>query len=113
MFDSYSFGCITFNHTQYRYDIFITLQGVARERPQRRSNHLLEASELRQYLEPGTKKLVVGTGESGVMDVADDARELLKARGIILIEAPSGEAIHAYNREKDKSVVMAVIHSTC
>jgi len=113
MFNSYSFGHIIFNEQDYPFDLVISTKGDCHERGPRGNNHLLEANELRNYLEPETKKLIVGTGDSGMLRVAEDAIKLLKSRHIELAAAPSAEAIAIYNSEPYKSRVTAVIHSTC
>ncbi len=113
MFDSFSFGHISYNGKDHNYDLVVDTKGACRERGPRPENHLLEAAELQNYLEPETKKLIVGRGSSGVLKIADDALELLKSKNIELIEALSAKAIQLYNSEPDKSIVTALIHSTC
>ena len=113
MFDSFSFGHISYNGEDYDYDLLVDTKGTCRERGPRPENHLLEAKELANYLEPETKKLIVGRGSSGILKIADDAIELLKSKNIELVEALSAEAIQLYNSEPDKSKVTALIHSTC
>ncbi|MFC2175019.1 MTH938/NDUFAF3 family protein [archaeon] len=112
MFDSFSFGCITWNHEPHKYDV-VVIDSQLRERGPRDNNHLLAAPELQNYLKQNTKKVVIGTGESGVLEVSGDARALMESKGIEWVAAPSAEAIGLYNSEPDKSIVVAVIHSTC
>lgn len=112
MFDSFSFGCITWDGEPHNYDV-VVIDSQLKERGPRPDNHLLEASELQNYLTPNTKKVIVGTGASSVLQIANDAKELLAEKDIELISGPSSEAIQLYNNEPDKSTVTAVIHSTC
>ncbi|MCK4327230.1 MAG: hypothetical protein KAW41_02010 [Candidatus Diapherotrites archaeon] len=112
MFDSFSFGCITWDGEACHYDVVVA-NSQLRERGPRPENHLLEAAELQNYLTPNTKKVIVGTGASGVLQVADDAKQLMKEKEIELLAFPSAEAIQLYNKEADKATVVAVIHSTC
>lgn len=113
MFTGYRFGEIIYKGGTYRCDLWIDTKGSAHRRGDFDDDHLLEARELVNYLEPATKKVVVGTGYSGVMEIADDARELLKQRGIALVAVKSGEAVQLYNREQEKSATTVLIHSTC
>lgn len=113
MFGGYRFGEIIYKGELYRYDVWVDTKGNARERLPRGDNHLLGAKELINYLEPATKKVIVGTGYSGVLEIAEDAKELLASRGIALVSAKSGEAVQLYNREKNKTSTTALIHSTC
>lgn len=112
MFDSFSFGCIRWDGKDYPFDVVVMKNRIS-ERGERRNNHLLEARELQNYLFPNAKKLIVGTGAFGVLKIASDARALAESRGIEWVAVPSAEAIELYNNEPDKSVVVAVIHSTC
>lgn len=113
MFNGYRFGEIIYKRETYRCDIWVDTKGNAHRRGAFDDDHLLEAKELVNYLEPATKKVIVGTGYSGVMDIAGDAKALLASRGIALVAAKSGEAVQLYNREPDKTKITAVIHSTC
>ena len=112
MFDAFSFGCITWNHELHNYDV-VVIDSQLQERGPRPDNHLLQAAELQNYLSPNTKKVIVGTGASGVLQIAVGSKELLAQKNIELAAAPSAEAIELYNQEPNKSTVVAVIHSTC
>ena len=113
MFDSFSFGHISYNGKDYNYDLIVDSNSVARERGPRETNHLLEAKELINYLEPVTKKIIIGTGDLGVLKLSDDARQLLESRRIEWVTLLSQKAIQLYNNEPDKTKVVAIIHSTC
>ena len=102
MFDSFSFGHISYNGKGHNYDVVVDTRGDCCERGSRPENHLLEAAELQNYIEPETKKLIVGRGSSGMLKIADDAIELLKSKNIELATALSAEAIQLYNQEPDK-----------
>lgn len=113
MFDSFSFGHIGWDGKDHPFDVVVDTRGQITERGSRDNNHLLEADELLHYLSPNTKKLIVGTGDSGVLKLAEDSKKLLDERGVQLIAVLSKEAIKLYNNEQDKEHTTALIHSTC
>ncbi len=112
MFDSFSFGHIEWKGKDYPFDV-VVVNNQIQERGKRDNNHLLEAKELTNYLTPNTKKLIIGTGDSGILEVAEDARVLAESKGIEWVALLSKKAIELFNLEEDKSIVVAVIHSTC
>ncbi|WP_456435992.1 Mth938-like domain-containing protein [Methanopyrus sp.] len=123
MFGGTGFGWVEYGGERYNYDVYVTTEGKVhrREKGLSRSkfgtSHNLAADELRRLLELCDEEpeiIVVGTGQSGVLSVTDEAREFCEERGMELVEAPTPEAIERYNELKDEGKkVAAVIHTTC
>jgi len=111
-FQSAKFGELVFDSKAFRQDVVVA-QGKARPRGPRPENHVLGLEELKHHIDAKTKKLIVGKGFSSVLAIAPEAREFLAARKIKLSESDSEKAVLEYNREPDKRVVVALIHSTC
>ncbi|NPB01757.1 MAG: hypothetical protein GXO28_02450 [Methanopyri archaeon] len=123
MFEGTGFGWVEYDGRRYDHDVYVTTEGEVhrREKSLSRSrfgtSHNLAPEELERLLELCEEEpevVVVGTGQSGVLTVTDEARRFLEERGIELVEAPTPEAIERYNElvEEGKKVA-AVIHTTC
>lgn len=112
-FQEASFGKIVFNNKEWNEDIAVGTDNKAKERGYRPENHLIERKEMKRHINDSTELMIVGTGQYGKLSVAKDAKELLEEKEIDLVTAKSPKAIQLYNDQEDKSVVSAVIHSTC
>ncbi len=112
-FQEASFGKIVFNNKEWNEDLEIRTNGKAKERGYRPENHLIETKETNRHIDDNTELLIVGTGQYGKLEVSEDSKKLLEGKEINLLTAKSPKAIQLYNDQEDKSVVTAVIHSTC
>ncbi len=57
-------------------------------------------------------QLIIGTGYSGSLPIADDVHSAAEARGVELVTMPTSEAC-ALLRTRDAGDVAAVLHVTC
>jgi len=110
--DSYAFGHIVIDGKEYRNDVIITPAGVRAEW-WRQEGHKVKMFDLAHALTPKPARLIIGTGSSGMCEVADEVRSHCRARGIELIEVPTPEAVVEYNALEDKSDTVAALHLTC
>ncbi len=78
----------------------------------RREGHRLFPDDLEVVLESGPRKLIVGTGSSGLMVVNDATLELFSSRGIEVIAEPTTLAWKTFNRLTAPNVAGA-FHLTC
>ena len=75
------------------------------------TSHRIESHEMAKLLSNKPEIIIIGTGQSGAMEVS---KNLFKGKGVDLIIAETPEAIRIYNEmvEADKKV-NALIHTTC
>ncbi len=113
MFQSTSFGQVTFKGKTFHCDIVVDVKGNAYERKSIGDHHYLTPEELKQYLTPDVELVIFGNGQSGVAEVTEKAKKLLKEKGIELIIAQTPEAIKIYNEKAKHKKCLAIIHVTC
>ena len=112
-FQSAKFGELVFDNHAFKQDLVVPTTGKAYPRGPRPENHTLGLEELKKYMDAKTKKVILGRGFSSVFSISPEAREFLASKRISLSESDSRSATVEYSREPDKSIVVAVIHSTC
>lgn len=110
--DSYRFGQIVIDGAAYSSDVIITPGGV-RGRWWRKDGHIFSLDDLRDAFAASPKKLILGTGASGMCRVAQEVRAFCDANHIELCVSPTKEAVAAFNSEDDKSRLVAALHLTC
>ena len=77
-------------------------------------SHVFKRREFEELHERGAEVLVIGTGTSGVAEVAEEARDFAERKKIEVIELPSVEAIKKFNElMAEGRRVGAIIHVTC
>jgi hypothetical protein len=109
--DSYSFGNMVIDGTSYANDVIIHLDGI-RTNWFRREGHKLYLGDIDEYIDDRCKKLVVGTGASGMMRIMPDLENFCKNARIELIAHPTAQAIQVFNNSNSKHTVGA-FHLTC
>jgi dienelactone hydrolase len=111
--DSYSFGRMTVNGTEYDKDLIIFPERIS-DHWWRSNGHILRMDDLEEVVEYKPELLIVGTGSSGQMQVAASTKDGLRQEGIKLTEAQSAEAVRLFNREIQKGTnVVGAFHLTC
>jgi len=111
--DSYSFGVMKVDGTDYRGDLIIFPDRV-KSRWWRKEGHSLAIEDLDDVLEFKPEILVIGKGTSGLMDVPASTQKALQQAGIEVIAENTGQAWSIFNEqiEKGKKVIGA-FHLTC
>ncbi len=115
--DKTKFGSITVAGEKYTHDIIIRLNGKIENRKKKLSaevfgtSHILSLAEAQYIYEQGADHLIIGTGQSGLVKLSDEAIEFfaLKECRPILLATP--EAILAWNKAKGR--VIGLFHITC
>ncbi|HET6464463.1 MAG TPA: Mth938-like domain-containing protein [Nitrospiria bacterium] len=110
--DSHTFGRITIDGRVYTRDVVIYPERVD-DQWWRKEGHELCPQDLTEILDQAPEILVVGTGDLGCMRVLAETKELLKARGVQLIECSTRRACEEYNRLSGGKKVIAALHLTC
>lgn len=113
MIEHYRFGSMTIDGRQYQSDLKI-VEGKVVPDWWRREGHWADVTDVQDILDARPDVLVVGMGSPGRMNVAEELRQVLAERGIRLIEEPTDEAVHSFNRlwEAGRKVAGA-FHLTC
>ena len=97
MISEFSFGRIVANGQICSNDIKI-VQGRLVTDWWRKSGHTVEIEDVQDALDVDPEFLVIGKGQPGYMRITDDLRQYLENKSIKLIEEPTAQAIHTFNR---------------
>jgi hypothetical protein len=110
--DSYSFGQIVIDGIPYSDDVMLTATEV---KPGwwRRAGHEVSLADLAPLLDPEPRRLIVGTGASGMCRLRPEIEAFCRDRGIELVVMPTAKAVAAWNALADKSDAAAALHLTC
>jgi hypothetical protein len=81
----------------------------------RREGHSLAPEDLEEVIRYGAVTLVLGTGDSGMMEVPASTRKFLEEKGVELLARPTAEAVAEYNRlrEEGREGLVGAFHLTC
>jgi len=56
--------------------------------------------------------VIIGTGDSGMMEVPRHTRTFLEEKGITVLIEKTGRAVHLFNEQRGRKVIGA-FHLTC
>jgi len=107
----YKFGNLTINNKTYTKDLIIFPNKI-KENWQRKQGHFLQIQDLKEVFQAKPKKLIIGTGSSGMMEIHSNIHQKSAELNIKLLTAHSSRACEIYNKEKEYNKIMA-IHLTC
>jgi len=120
MIEKYHFGSITIDGKIYNHDVEVRWTGEVlswdfRER------HLIDTEEVKRAIEQNPDTIIIGTGESGLAEVTERAKEEIRSKGIELIIDITEEAVKTFNIIKEGSEkeegkqrkVIGLFHLTC
>ncbi|MBW2999412.1 hypothetical protein KY339_01965 [Candidatus Woesearchaeota archaeon] len=105
-----AFGSVTIDNMAYPHDVWIFVDEHIEKRDR---NHDFSMEELKIIGKEKPDVIVIGTGQSGVMDVGEEVKEAAKHKGIELVIAETPEAIEKYNKLSKEKRTAAAIHVTC
>jgi hypothetical protein len=114
---STEFGSITIGGTVYRHDVVIRLDGQVEKRKKKLSKqqtgtaHLISLDEAKQVYQDGAARLVVGTGQSGMVKLSDEAADYFKGKACAVELLPTPAAIGVWNAAK--GAVIGLFHVAC
>ena len=112
-----SFGEVTVGKKTYGRDIQIRVNGKVKKRDRQLAKglygtaHTVGPQELEKVCKGGPEVLFVGAGQSGNVELTDDARQYLSQRSIRCEILKTPEAVEAYNKSQQRKA--ALIHVTC
>jgi hypothetical protein len=111
--DSYSFGVMKVDGKEYRQDLIVFPDKV-RSSWRRRQGHSLAIEDLQDILEFKPELLIIGTGDSGMMEIPAATEKSLQDAGIEVIAQNTGQACSIFNEQIEKGrKVVGAFHLTC
>jgi hypothetical protein len=115
--DQTAFGSITIEGTNFEHDVIIRLDGQVEKRKKKLSkeiygtSHILSLDEAKFVYEKGTKRLIVGSGQYGNVELSDEAADYFKRKECQVDLLPTPKAIRVWNETKGS--VIGLFHVTC
>jgi len=112
--DHYSFGRMTVGGKEFTSDLIIHPDGRIENNWWRKEGHNLVPEDITGLLEALPDRVIIGTGNSGVMAVSPRVLELCRKRGIEVETLPTKEAVKSFNEAVKENVSLAAcFHLTC
>jgi hypothetical protein len=115
--DGTSFGSITIEGSVFDHDVFITLNGEIKKRKKKLSkmqygtSHIISLEEIKHIYEEGSGKLVIGSGQTGMVRLSDEAADFLEKKKCVVDIIPTCEAIVKWNQQAGSAI--GLFHITC
>lgn len=115
--DSSKFGSITIEGEKYPHDVVIRLDGKVKKRKKKLSkaifgtSHIISLDEAKHIYEEGAEQLIVGSGQSGMVRLSEEAEDFFREKRITVVILPTPQAIQEWN--KGKKAAIGVFHVTC
>ena len=115
--DGTKFGSITVDGDTFDHDIVIRLSGKVKKRKKKLSkqqygtSHTLSLAEAQHIYDGGAERVVIGTGQHGVLKLSDEAEGFFKDHGCKVRVVPTPKAVKAWNEAESKTIAM--FHVTC
>lgn len=109
--EEYHFGSITIDGKIYNHDV--EARWTNKVLPfQFQQRHTFDVEAIKRAVEQNPKIIIIGTGESGLAKVTNEAVNFVKEKGIELIIDKTEEAIKIFNTANEQSIV-GLFHLTC
>jgi hypothetical protein len=111
------FGSITVAGESFDHDILIRLDGRVKKRQKKLSkelygtSHIISLAEAEHIFEEGASKLIIGSGQSGMLHLSDEAAQYFKKQNCQVELQPTAKAMQAWN--KAGGAVIGMFHVTC
>ena len=115
--DSTSFGSITIEGLVFDHDVFINLNGEVNKRKKKLSkkhfgtSHIIFLEEAKYIYEEGAEKILIGSGQTGMVRLSDEASKFFDQKNCNVFIIPTGTAIEKWNKESGS--VIGLFHLTC
>jgi len=115
--DRTMFGSVTVEGEIFQRDIIIRLSGEVKKRKKKLSkavygtSHMISLDEAKHVYQKGAKRLVVGAGQFGLVELSEEAARYFDKRGCEVDLLPMKEAIQVWNEAE--GAVIGLFHVTC
>jgi hypothetical protein len=111
------FGYITVANDKFENDIVIRLSGEVIKRKKKLSkaiygtSHTVSLEEAKFVFEDGAERLIIGSGQTGMVHLSDEAEDYFKKKKCEVDIYPTPKAIERWNEAK--GAVIGLFHVTC
>lgn len=115
--DETAFGRITISGETYEHDVLIRLNGKVKKRKKSLSkakygtSHKISPEEAEHIFEEGAKRLIIGSGQYGNVELSEEAEAFFKRQGCKVELLPTPEAVPVWNAAKGATI--GLFHITC
>jgi hypothetical protein len=115
--DDTSFGSITIAGETYEHDVVIRRSGAVEKRRKKLSKevygtaHIVSKDEAKYVYEGGAERVIIGTGQSGVLEISPAAYEWFEKKGCRVEALPTPAAVRRWNEAEER--VIGLFHVTC
>jgi len=115
--NSTRFGSITIEGEKYENDVLIRLGGEVKKRKKKLSkaiygtSHKISLDEAKYVFEERAEQLIIGTGQTGLVELSDEAAAYFKENKCQVQMLPTPEAIRTWNEAEGE--IIALFHVTC
>jgi len=115
--DTTEFGSITIAGEVYDHDVQIGLDGRVKKRKKKLSkevygtSHTISLAEAKHIHDKGAERLIVGTGQQGILELSDKAAGYFKHQGCQVKLLATPQAAAAWNEAE--GAVIGLFHVTC
>ena len=112
MINEHKFGSFVVDGRSYLGDIKIIMNKVRYWGD--RKKHTVSFEDVKELIDSGAEMIVVGTGNSGYLEVPPEIKDLILGKGMRLFVDINLKAIDKYNEltSQNKNVA-ALFHATC
>jgi hypothetical protein len=111
------FGSIRIDGEVYDHDVVIRPSGKIKKRKKKLSkaiygtSHTLSLDEAKDIYRKDADQLIIGTGQYGVLELSDEARDYFRKKKCRVEMNPTPEAIRKWNESKGSTI--GLFHVTC
>ncbi|HTR44744.1 MAG TPA: MTH938/NDUFAF3 family protein [Thermodesulfovibrionales bacterium] len=109
--DDYSFGRIVIGLRAYTSDVIVYPDRVEASW-WRKEGHCLHPEDLVAVVAARPELVIIGTGDSGMMEVPERTKAFLEAERITVLIERTGRAVHLFNEQRGRNIIGA-FHLTC
>jgi hypothetical protein len=115
--DATTFGSITIEGKTFEHDVLIRLNGEIEKRKKKLSkviygtSHVISLDEAKFVYEKGTKRLIIGSGQDGNVELSNEAADYFERKHCRVDLSPTPRAIETWN--KAEGDVIGLFHVTC
>ena len=115
--DGTRFGSITIDGETFGRDILIRLSGEVKKRKKKLSkavygtSHIVSLEEAKHVYQEGAELLIVGTGQSGLVELSEEAADYFRRKRCRVELFPTQQATEAWNEAEGP--VIGLFHVTC
>jgi len=119
MIEEYHFGAITIDGKIYNHDVEVRWTDEVLKW-WREESHFIDIEDVKRAVGESPDIIIIGTGESGIAKVSEEAQKFIKEKGIELIIDQTVEAVKTFNIIKEESKeegkqrkIIGLFHLTC